>query len=160
MSALIFLAMGLVLGGAAAWLAASSRAAGIISELRGQVGGVQAALAAKEQQASTLQQEVRKESEQRAIAQTELADSRIRIEEQRKLLQEAESKLANVFDALADKALKSNNQAFLELARSTFDTIQAQAKGDLETRQKAIEGVVAPLKESLKKYEQQLQEIE
>jgi len=38
--------------------------------------------------------------------------------------------------------------------------LQAQAKGDLETREKAIEGLVAPLKESLKRYEEQIQTME
>ena len=78
----------------------------------------------------------------------------------KELFQDAEKNLANAFDALADKALKSNNQAFLELAKSTFETIQAQAKGDLETRQKAIDGLVSPLKESLERYEKQIQEME
>ena len=38
--------------------------------------------------------------------------------------------------------------------------MQAQAKGDLETRQKAIDGLVSPLKESLGRYEQQILEME
>jgi len=38
--------------------------------------------------------------------------------------------------------------------------LQAQAKGDLETRQKAIDGLVTPLKESLGRYELQILEME
>ena len=38
--------------------------------------------------------------------------------------------------------------------------MQAQAKGDLETRQKAIDGLVSPLKESLGRYEHQILEME
>ena len=56
--------------------------------------------------------------------------------------------------------MKSNNQAFIALARSQFETLQAQAKGDLETRQKAIDGLVTPLKESLGRYELQILEME
>lgn len=160
MIALIFMAMGLVFGGVAAWLAANAKNKGIFSEVRAQLDSLQAVLDVKEQQLGTLQQEVRKEGEQRVKAQTELDQARLQLDEQRKLLQDAEKNLVNVFDALADKALKSNNQAFLELAKSTFETIQAQAKGDLETRQKAIDGVVVPLKESLGRYEKQIQEIE
>ena len=44
--------------------------------------------------------------------------------------------------------------------RSTFETIQAQAKGDLDTRQQAIDALVAPLKESLSRYEAQILEME
>ncbi len=160
MIALIFLAMGLVFGGLGAWLAANAKYKGILSEVRAQLGSLQAALEVKDQQLGALQQEVRKEGEQRVKAQTELDQARLQLDEQRKLLQDAEKNLVNVFDALADKALKSNNQAFLDLAKSTFETIQAQAKGDLETRHKAIDGLVGPLKESLTRYEKQIQEIE
>jgi DNA recombination protein RmuC len=149
MIALIFFAIGLVLGGIAAWLAAEAKNKGILAELRTQIGALQTTLESRERDLGALQQELRKEGEERAKAQAQL-----------KALQDAEQNLANAFDALADKALKSNNQAFLELAKSTFETIQAQGKGDLETRQKAIDGVVGPLKESLGRYEYQIQEIE
>lgn len=39
-------------------------------------------------------------------------------------------------------------------------TIQAQATGELQTQEKAIEGVVAPLKEALERYEVQLHQVE
>jgi DNA recombination protein RmuC len=61
---------------------------------------------------------------------------------------------------LASEALKSNNQAFIALAKSTFETVQVQARGDLEIRQKAIEGLVGPLREALDRYEKQIQEME
>ena len=92
----------------------------------------------------------------RVEAEAKLEQARVNIEEQRKLLNEAEQRLADTFNALAAEALKSNNQAFIQLAKSTFETVQAQAKGDLETRQKAIDAVVAPLEESLKRYEEQI----
>ncbi len=65
-----------------------------------------------------------------------------------------------LFRRFRRKRLKSNNQAFITLARSQFETLQAQAKGDLETRQKAIDGLVTPLKESLGRYEHQILEME
>jgi DNA recombination protein RmuC len=71
-------------------------------------------------------------------------------------LDEAKKNLSDTFQALSAEALKSNNQAFIALARSTFETIQAHAKGDLETRQKAIDALVGPLKESLERYEKQI----
>ena len=145
MTGWILLATGLAVGALVTWFAASS----ITRELRQQASSLRASLQNKEQEVMNLQQEIRKEGEEKVKAQTEL-----------KILQNAENSLTNSFDALADRALKSNNQAFLELARSTFETIQAQAKGDLETRQKAIDGLVSPLKESLGRYEKQIQEIE
>jgi DNA recombination protein RmuC len=46
------------------------------------------------------------------------------------------------------------------LARSTFETIQAQARGELETREKAIETLVGPLKEALERYEKEIRGME
>ena len=160
MVSLIPLLLGLVLGGVGVWLAANSKNKGIVLELRAQIGNLETALQGKDQKISTLEQEIRREGEQNVKAETELNQTRLRLEEEKKLVQDAEHNLANVFDALSNKALKSNNQAFLELAKSTFDTIQAQAKGDLDTRQKAIEVLVGPLKETLGRYEKQIQELE
>ena len=156
----LLIVVGVVAGGLVAWLLATSKASGTIAELRSQLSQNQRTLQARDQEMSSLHQQVRAESEQKVAAQTELNQVQLSLAEQRQLLEAAEKRLADTFHALADKALKSNNQAFIDLAKSTFETIQAQAKGDLETRQKAIEGLVSPLEESLKRYEQQIQEME
>ena len=159
LSWIVFIA-GLVVGAVGAWLAAQAKNKGIVVELRSQLSQLQGSLQAKDQSLNSLQQEVRQAGEQKVAAQTELTQVRLRLEEERKLFQEAERSLSNTFDALAHKALNSNNQAFLDLAKGAFETIQTQAKGDLETRQKAIDGLVAPLKDSLGRYEKQIQEME
>jgi DNA recombination protein RmuC len=100
------------------------------------------------------------ESQLRVAAETKLEETEANLEEQRRLLDEATARLSDTFGSLSAEALKSNNQAFLILAKSTFETIQAQAKGDIESRQNAIDGLVAPLKESLDKYEKQVIEME
>jgi DNA recombination protein RmuC len=107
-----------------------------------------------------LRERLKTEGEARVAAETTLRETQASLEEQRKLLEEAKKTLAETFQALSAEALKSNNQAFIQLARSTFETLQAQAKGDLDTRQKAIDGLVAPLKESLGRYELQILEME
>ena len=160
MSALIFVAIGLAIGALVAWLAASSRSAGIITELRSQVGSLQAALTAKEQQTGSLQQEVRKESEQRAIAQTELSQAQRALEEQKQLLDDAKKTLSDAFGALASEALQKNSGEFLKLAATRFQTLENSAKTDLDKRQQSIDQLVKPLKESLERYEKQLREME
>src|ERR1700733_3760490 len=82
---------------------------------------------------STIRNQLRTESELRVAAETMLSESRANLEEQKNLLAEAEARLSDTFTSLSADALKSNNQAFLALARSTFETIQAQAMGDLDT---------------------------
>jgi DNA recombination protein RmuC len=107
-----------------------------------------------------LRERIKTEGELRVAAETTLHEAQANLEEQKKLLDEAKKNLSDTFQALSAEALKSNNQAFIALARSAFETMQAQAKGDLETRQKAIDALVVPLKESLSRYEKQILEME
>lgn len=107
-----------------------------------------------------LRERLEDEAKLRVAAETKWRESQANLEEQKKLLEEAKRNLTETFQALSAEALKSNNQAFIALARSQFETLQAQAHGDLETRQKAIDGLVAPLKESLGRYEHQILEME
>jgi len=68
--------------------------------------------------------------------------------------------LRESFQALSADALKSNNQAFLHLAHSTLEKFQSEAKGDLELRQQAVENLVSPIGESLKKVDEQIRQME
>ena len=150
------LIVGLGMGGAIAWLMANSRG----KLLQGHVNELRAALATRELHATQLQQQLRQEGEHKAAAQEEAKQLRASLDEQKRLLAEAEKTLADTFGALAHKALQANNQSFLELAKSTFETLQTHAKGDLDVRQQSIEGLVKPLKESLDRYEQQILQME
>jgi DNA recombination protein RmuC len=80
--------------------------------------------------------------------------------EKLRLLNEAQAKLGDAFKALSAEALKSNNESFLHLAKSALGTFQETARGDLEKRQQAIGELVKPLRESLDKVDQKIQEIE
>jgi len=167
----LLLLVGLVLGGAVAWLLAVSRTRNTLAafqiEAEGKVRGAESTVNELRMQLENLRQNVdqlqvklRMEGEQRASAEARFQEAQVNLEEQKRLLDEARQKLADTFNALSAEALKSNNLAFIALAKSTFETIQAQAKGDLETRQKAIEGLVDPLKDALVRYEKQILEME
>ncbi len=80
--------------------------------------------------------------------------------EKLRLLNEAQARLSDAFKALSAEALQSNNQSFLHLAKSALETFQEGARGDLERRQQAIGELVKPLRESLDKVDQKIQEIE
>jgi DNA anti-recombination protein RmuC len=209
MQIILILLLGLGIGGVVAWLwenakskselaTYKSQAEGnlrvaetTISDLRTKQVESRSERDAKNQELSALQQQLRAEGEQKAVAQAELrqtrasleelasvrdrlsTESRLRVaaetklketetnlEEQRKLLGEATVRLSDTFGSLSAEALKSNNKAFLDLAKSTFETIRTQAKGDIESRQNAIDGLVAPLKEALDRYEKQILEME
>jgi len=92
--------------------------------------------------------------------ETRLVEERKAGEEKLNLLDEAREKLSDAFKALSSDALKSSNQSFLELARETLERYQESARTDLMTRQKAIDDLVKPLKESLEKVDNKMSEIE
>ena len=75
-------------------------------------------------------------------------------------LEEARVSFADAFKALSAEALQVNNQSFLELARSTLEKYQVAAAGELEKRQQAIGELVAPVKTTLEKFEQQIRQVE
>ncbi len=72
----------------------------------------------------------------------------------------AASRLGETFQSVADAALRSNQGAFLETARSTLETVRAEMTGDLTQKQTAIEGVVKPLSDTLLKLESQVRELD
>jgi DNA recombination protein RmuC len=75
-------------------------------------------------------------------------------------IERAREHLAQAFSALSSEALKSNNTAFIDLAQATLARFQEAAKGDLEKRHAAIDELVKPVRESLDKFDQQVQAIE
>lgn len=135
--------------------------------LRTQAAGLQARLAGTERDLSAARQELTAKNERNAQLDRELAGLSATLENERK---NAEEKLAAIvsarddmkaqFEALAASTLQANNQAFLELAQAKLNDFQNQAKGDLTERQKAIETLVHPIKESLTKVDSQIQEME
>jgi len=98
--------------------------------------------------------------EERTSLKTTLEEQQKAWEEKRALLNEAKEKLSDAFKALSSDALKSSNEEFLRLAKTTLEKFQEGAKGDLEKRQQAIDELVKPLKESLEKVDGKIGEIE
>lgn len=76
------------------------------------------------------------------------------------LLESNRQQNENAFRALSAEALAANNQSFLDLAKTTLGSYQQQAKGDLATRQLAIEQLVKPLEESLQKVDGKISQLE
>lgn len=81
-------------------------------------------------------------------------------EERREAFKQAADELTEKFKALSRDALKDNSQSFLELANAKLEKAQETARGDLELRQRAIDQLVKPLKESLEKVDGKIGEIE
>lgn len=95
-----------------------------------------------------------------AVAEARCDQIQKNLQEQKALLTQARQEMADAFKALSGEALKTNNQAFLDLAKTSFETLHAEAKGDLAQRQQAIDHLVKPLQDSLKRYEDELRQME
>jgi len=92
--------------------------------------------------------------------ETQLEAERKAATEKLGLLEDAQDKLSDAFKALSADALNANSQNFLRLARETLGHFQESAKGDLDTRHRAIGELVQPLKESLEKVDSKIRELE
>ncbi len=107
-----------------------------------------------------LRQELAEVQQARASAETRAEEALKNLQEQKTLLSQARQDLVEAFQALSGEALRQNNEAFLNLAKTSFETLQAEAKGELAQRQQAIDELVKPLQEALKRYEEQLHALE
>src|SRR5579862_2770869 len=87
-----------------------------------------------------------------------------RLEAAKQFAETGAAKMQESFQALADAALRSNQSAFLDAARTTLETTRAEMSGDLAQKQTAIEGsiggMVRPLADSLGRLEVHVRELE
>jgi DNA recombination protein RmuC len=87
-----------------------------------------------------------------------------RVEAAKQFAESGVAKLQETFQALADAALRRNQSAFLDAARTTLETTRAEMTGDLAQKQTAIEGAVGgmvqPLADSLGRLEVHVRELE
>ncbi len=161
---IVVLLVGVALGAAAGWFLlrtkASSASAADLATLKERLGG-------KESELQKLQLALNNEVAEHKHSRAESAQLEAALEGERRAAQErkdsfkqAADELSEKFKALSRDALKDNNQSFLQLANSTLAKFQETAKGDLELRQKAIDQLVKPLKESLEKVDGKIGEIE
>ncbi len=81
-------------------------------------------------------------------------------EEKLAMLGDTQQKLSDNFKALSAEVLQSNNQVFLDLAKTTLEKFQDGAKTDLAGRQKAIDDLLKPIQESLQKVDSNVSELE
>jgi DNA recombination protein RmuC len=89
-----------------------------------------------------------------------LSQERQRSLEKIEAFEEARQKLEESFKALSSEALSRNNQTFLDLARSTLEKAQVQAKGDWSLHTKAFGEMVTPVREALTGVDKRLGDLE
>ena len=148
--------IGLLFGSLIAWLALRSRSAGMHARL----SLMEKELAAEKAHLARLQQAHTDLVAGKARAESALEAERKTSNEKIELVTRASEELRNAFKAMAADALKSNNSSFLVVAEETLKRFQSQAKGDLDARQKAVADLVAPVRDSLNKVDEKIQQME
>lgn len=117
-------------------------------------------LAQTEQQLEARREDLARMGAEQAELRERLEQQKSQSEEKLKLVEQARVNLADAFKALSSEALKSNNEEFLKLAKTSLENYQQSAKEDLGNRQKAIEQLTQPIRERLEKFDTKLNDLE
>jgi DNA recombination protein RmuC len=141
----IWVIVGLLIGAGAALLAVRGR-------LR--------ALTAQAERAGELERRAGELERELVVAEAAVEHERALSAERLATLQDAQARLSDSFKALSAEALQASMQQLAELAKSQLRAAQAEARGDLEKRERAVEQLVAPLKEHLGRVDQQLSALD
>jgi DNA recombination protein RmuC len=175
---ILMLGVGVALGGVAVWLALRPRIKHEYerarSESETELATLVERLQGKDQQArrfeadnselqtrlSDAQGETARLMAQASSLETQLNAERNAAIEKLAVLEDAQNKLSDAFKALSAEALAVNNKSFLQLASEQLQRFQDNARGDLESRQKAIGELVQPLRDSLEKVDVKIREVE
>ncbi len=93
-------------------------------------------------------------------AGADLEHERALAHERLQTVNEAQERMSASFKALSAEALQSSMAQLAELSRAQLQAAHAEASGDLEKRQHAVEQLVAPLKEQLGRVDGQLMRLD
>jgi DNA recombination protein RmuC len=145
-----------LLGSLLTWLISRTKLAVLAertSVLEQALGGAQKALEGERATVSDLRTQVTR-------LESTLVDERRASEEKLQLVSRASDELPRTFQSLAADALRSNNESFLQLARTKLEKFQSEAQGDLDLRKQAVENLVKPICDSLKLVDTQVRALE
>ncbi|RMG04270.1 MAG: DNA recombination protein RmuC [Nitrospirae bacterium] len=93
-------------------------------------------------------------------ASTRLEEAEKNLKEQKELIEQMKKDMTDVFQALSSRALRSSNEEFIKLAREQLGGLLNEAKGRLGQHREAMEGIVRPLQDALRRYEEEIKKIE
>lgn len=95
-----------------------------------------------------------------AQARAELGSQEAIAQEREQALELAAMRVRAGFDAAAAEALRGNSEVFLQMARQALSQQQQLAERQLTEREKAVEGMLAPVREALQRTHEQIARIE
>jgi len=97
--------------------------------------------------------------ENRALT-VQLEEEKKKSDEKMRTLLQAQEEMRATFKALSSDTLRANQSSFFELAKETFEKYQSGLNVHLVQKEKAIDGMMKPLRESLEKVDVKIQELE
>src|SRR5712671_1472608 len=144
----------------AVFAAALAAAISLLIATRGRIRELEEVAAAREVEAREERAARTRESAAAAAQKAQLEAERAAAADKLALVRDAERKLGESFEALSQRALRANNDQFLQLARESLGKMAQAANGDLEKRQIAIAEMVRPVRDSLEKVDEKIQKLE
>ena len=182
MQPIVYLVLGAIAGGIVIWIIASSRLKEFYSremaDLKMDSSNQAKELEAKSRSAEAVNNELRQqivqkdttleqlrneldtERRSRVEALTKLEAAQESFEEQKALIEVMKKEMTDTFNALSSAALKSSSEDFLRLASESLGKVASETKGKLGEHQAAMDGMIKPLFETLKRYEEQIRVME
>jgi DNA recombination protein RmuC len=156
MAVAIAIVVALAIGVGLGWLLASSRTAAALAG----AAALRTELDSRKLEVADLQAGVRVADNARAQADERVLQVERRLDEQRRLLEEAERKLLDTFKSLAADALRSNTEDFLKRADEKFKADREVAHQAFDARQKTLDDLLRPARDSLVRLDEELRKIE
>jgi len=135
-------------------LEAKARSAeAVVSELRQQVQQ-------KDRDLAQIRSVLDAERQTKTEALTKLEAAQKGFDEQKALIDTMKKEMTDTFNALSSAALKSSSEDFLRLASESLGKVVTDTRGRLGEHQAAMDGMIKPLYETLKRYEDQIKIME
>ena len=178
MTEIAFLAAGVLIGSIIAWLIVSARKQKNISDIQQQHSTNIMELESKSRSAEAVNGELRQQIEHKDTdlnqlrseldteqhakveALTRLDAAQKSFEEQKALIEAMKKEMTDTFNALSSAALKSSSEDFLRLASEHLGKVVSDTKGKLGEHQAAMDGMIKPLSDALKRYDEQIRAME
>lgn len=158
---------GLALAVVAGWGWHVSRLLAERAALRADLASLRSTLDARSGELDALRADLASARDSAAERQSDAAALRERIRaleeadrQKASLIESTDARIREAFGALAANALKANSEQFVALARQSLAVDRKDAQADMDARRKAVEDLLKPIGEALKRTDEKLAAME
>jgi len=137
-----------------------------IAELDGKAKGLEAVntelrqqIEQKDSETNRLRDELDIERQSKVEAVTRFEEAQKSFDEQRKLIEEIESKLSDKFGAISLNALTKNSTEFLKLAEEKFKSHTVEGKKELDSKKEVIDNTLKEMDKTLSDVRKRIEDV-